>query len=172
MLYRPALHVNWNALSFARGVLKYNFPTLTVQLATVLQNRQVFLPDPVYHLHLYKGYKCFLFNSEILFFSFYSRVLETEFISFPSKIYYLFFMCLRHKICFVQPKLQYLLFMCIFSEHFSSQKNQQFYVGTAIWSTFKGVQYEWPISTKLDNIHKFNLNLTVSNFMKILSVLV
>ena len=48
MLYRPALHGNWNALSLARRVLKEKFPTPTVPLTNVLQNRQVFLPDPVY----------------------------------------------------------------------------------------------------------------------------
>jgi hypothetical protein len=45
MLYRPALHGNWNAFSLARRALKDKFPTPTVP--TVLQNRQVFLPDPV-----------------------------------------------------------------------------------------------------------------------------
>ena len=47
MLYRPALHGNWNALSLARRALKGKFPTPTVPLRTDLQNRQVFLPDPV-----------------------------------------------------------------------------------------------------------------------------
>jgi hypothetical protein len=47
MLYRPALHGNWNALSLARRTLKDKFPTPAVPLTTVLQNRQVFLPDPV-----------------------------------------------------------------------------------------------------------------------------
>ena len=47
MLYRPALHGNWNALCFARRALKDKFPTPTVPLTTILQNRQVFLPDPV-----------------------------------------------------------------------------------------------------------------------------
>jgi len=47
MLYRPALHGNWNALSLARRALKDKFLTPTVPLTTVLQNRQVFLPDPV-----------------------------------------------------------------------------------------------------------------------------
>jgi hypothetical protein len=46
MLYIPALH-NWNALSNARIALKDKFPTPTVPLTTVLQNRQVFLLDPV-----------------------------------------------------------------------------------------------------------------------------
>jgi hypothetical protein len=35
-------------LSLARRALKKKFPTPTVPLTTVLQNRQVFLPDPVY----------------------------------------------------------------------------------------------------------------------------
>ena len=48
MLYRPALHGNWNALSLARRALKDKFPTPTVPLTAVLSNRQVFLPDPVY----------------------------------------------------------------------------------------------------------------------------
>jgi hypothetical protein len=48
MLYRPALHGNWNALSLARSALKDKFPIPTVLLKTVLQNRQVFLPDPVF----------------------------------------------------------------------------------------------------------------------------
>jgi len=47
MLYRPALHGNWNALSLARRVLKDKFPTPTVPLTAVLPNRRVFLPDPV-----------------------------------------------------------------------------------------------------------------------------
>jgi hypothetical protein len=47
MLYRQALHDNWNALSPARRELKDKFPTPTVPLISVLQNRQVFLPDPV-----------------------------------------------------------------------------------------------------------------------------
>jgi len=47
MLYRPALNGNWNALSIVRRALKNKFPTPTVLLTTVLQNRQVFLPDPV-----------------------------------------------------------------------------------------------------------------------------
>ena len=47
MLYRPALHGNWNALSLARRALRDKFPTLTISLTAVLPNRQVFLPDPV-----------------------------------------------------------------------------------------------------------------------------
>jgi len=46
MLYRPALHGNWNALSLARRALNDKFPTPTVPLTTVLPNRQVLLPDP------------------------------------------------------------------------------------------------------------------------------
>ena len=52
MLYRPALHGNWNALSLARRALKDKFPTPTVPLTAVLPNRQVFLPDPVYAVTL------------------------------------------------------------------------------------------------------------------------
>ena len=52
MLYRPALHDNWNALSLARRALKDKFPTPTVPLTTVLQNHQVFLPDPVLLEHV------------------------------------------------------------------------------------------------------------------------
>jgi hypothetical protein len=48
MLYRPALHGNWNALSLARRALKDKFPTPAIPLTTVLQNRQVFMPDPLY----------------------------------------------------------------------------------------------------------------------------
>ena len=48
MLYRPAIHGNWNALSLARSALKDKFSTPTVPLTAVLPNRQVFLPDPVY----------------------------------------------------------------------------------------------------------------------------
>ena len=47
ILNRPVLHGNWNALSLARKALKEKFPVLTVALITVLQNRQVFLPDPI-----------------------------------------------------------------------------------------------------------------------------
>jgi hypothetical protein len=36
MLFRPALHGNWNALSLARRVLKDKFSTLKVPLITVL----------------------------------------------------------------------------------------------------------------------------------------
>jgi hypothetical protein len=48
MLYRPALHGESNALSLARRALKDKFPMPAVPLTTVLQNRQVFLPDPIY----------------------------------------------------------------------------------------------------------------------------
>jgi hypothetical protein len=48
MLYRPALHGNWNALSLARREFNDKFPMSTVSLTTVLQNRQVFLPDPIF----------------------------------------------------------------------------------------------------------------------------
>jgi len=47
LLYRPALHGNWNALSLARRTLKDKFPTPTIPLTAVLKNRHVFLPDPV-----------------------------------------------------------------------------------------------------------------------------
>jgi len=47
MLYRPALHGKWSALSLARRALNDKFPTPTVPLTTVLPNCQVFLPDPV-----------------------------------------------------------------------------------------------------------------------------
>jgi hypothetical protein len=47
MLYRPPLHGNWNAMSLTRRALKDKFLTPTVPLSAVLQNRQVFLPDPV-----------------------------------------------------------------------------------------------------------------------------
>jgi len=47
VLYRPALHGNWNALSIARRALKDKFPKPTVPLTAVLQNHQVFLPDPI-----------------------------------------------------------------------------------------------------------------------------
>jgi len=47
MLCKPALHGNSDALSLARRALKDKFPTPTIPLTTVLQNRQLFLPDPV-----------------------------------------------------------------------------------------------------------------------------
>jgi hypothetical protein len=47
MLYRPALHGDLNALSLARRALKEKIPMPTVPLTAVLQNRQVFLQDPV-----------------------------------------------------------------------------------------------------------------------------
>jgi len=48
MLYKPALHGNWNALSLTRRALKEKFPAPVVPLTAVLPNRQVFLPDPVW----------------------------------------------------------------------------------------------------------------------------
>jgi hypothetical protein len=45
MLYRPALHGNWNALSVTRRTLKDKFSTPRVPLTAVLQSRQVFLAD-------------------------------------------------------------------------------------------------------------------------------
>ena len=47
MLYRPALHGNWNALSLARRAPKDEFTTPSVPLIALLPIRQVFLPDPV-----------------------------------------------------------------------------------------------------------------------------
>jgi len=47
MLYRPALHGKWNVLSLTRKELKDKFPTPTIPPTAVLQNRHVFLPDPV-----------------------------------------------------------------------------------------------------------------------------
>jgi hypothetical protein len=54
MLYRAALHGNWNALSLARRALKDKFPTPMVPLSAVLPNRQVFVPDPVEQQLAYK----------------------------------------------------------------------------------------------------------------------
>ena len=48
ILYRPALHGNWRALSLARRALKDKFPTPTIPPTAMLLNLQVFLPDPVY----------------------------------------------------------------------------------------------------------------------------
>ena len=48
MLYRPALHGNWSALSLARRALKDKFLTPTIPLTAVLPNRQLFLLNPVY----------------------------------------------------------------------------------------------------------------------------
>jgi hypothetical protein len=67
MLYRPAVHGNWNASSLARRALKYKFPTPTVPLTAVLPNHQVFLPDPVQH----KPTKCTLSKLILKFFNFY-----------------------------------------------------------------------------------------------------
>jgi hypothetical protein len=47
ILYRPALHGNGNALSLTRRALKEKFPTPTVPLTALLQNRQVFLLDRI-----------------------------------------------------------------------------------------------------------------------------
>ena len=47
MLYRPALHGNWSALSLVRRALKDKYPTPTIPLTVVLPNRRVFLPNPV-----------------------------------------------------------------------------------------------------------------------------
>jgi len=52
MLYRSALHGNWNALSLARRALKNKFPTPTIPLTAVLPNRQVFLSNPVFYVTL------------------------------------------------------------------------------------------------------------------------
>jgi hypothetical protein len=38
MLYRPALHGNWNALSLTRWALKDKFPMPTVPLTTVAKS--------------------------------------------------------------------------------------------------------------------------------------
>jgi len=48
ILYRPALHGNWSALSLVRRALKDKFPTPKIPLTAVLPNRQVFLSDPVH----------------------------------------------------------------------------------------------------------------------------
>ena len=53
MLYRPALHGKWNALSLTRRVLKDKFPMPVVPLKTVLQNCQVFLPNPVCEIQVW-----------------------------------------------------------------------------------------------------------------------
>jgi hypothetical protein len=47
MLYKPAPHDNSDASSLARRAFKDKFPTPTVPLTTVLQNRQVFLQGTV-----------------------------------------------------------------------------------------------------------------------------
>jgi len=52
MLYRPALHDNWNALSLARRAFKDKFSMPTVPLTAMLPNRQLFLPGPVYILFM------------------------------------------------------------------------------------------------------------------------
>ena len=48
MLYRPALHGKWSALSLARRALKEKFSTPKISLTAALPNRQIFLPDPVF----------------------------------------------------------------------------------------------------------------------------
>jgi len=48
MLYRSALHGNWNALSLARRALKDKFPTPTIPLTAVLSNSQLFLLDRLF----------------------------------------------------------------------------------------------------------------------------
>jgi hypothetical protein len=53
MLYRPALHGNWNALRIARRALREEFSTPTVPLTGVLPNRQVFLPEPVFNAYCF-----------------------------------------------------------------------------------------------------------------------
>ena len=50
MLYRPAFHGNWNALSLARRTLKDKFPTPKIPLTAVLPHRQVSHPDPVFEI--------------------------------------------------------------------------------------------------------------------------
>jgi len=47
MLYRPALHGNWNASSLTRRTLRDKFPTRTIPLTAVLPDCQLFLLDPV-----------------------------------------------------------------------------------------------------------------------------
>ena len=47
MLFRLVLYGNCNALSLARRALKDKFAMPVVPLTTVLQNHQVFLPDPI-----------------------------------------------------------------------------------------------------------------------------
>jgi hypothetical protein len=63
-------------MSLARRALKDKFPTPTVPLATVSQNRQVFLPDPVglgfIFINIYMV--LFLSNNVIYVFYFYDYV--------------------------------------------------------------------------------------------------
>jgi len=54
VLYWPALHGNWNALSLARRALKDKFFTSTVPLTAALPNRQVCLLNPLYYLRSLK----------------------------------------------------------------------------------------------------------------------
>ena len=65
MLYRPAPHGNWNALSLVRRTLKDKFATPTVPLSAVLQNRHVFLPKPVYIIN-YKRRACVSISLSVL----------------------------------------------------------------------------------------------------------
>jgi hypothetical protein len=50
MLYRPALHGNWNALSLARRALKDKFPTPTVPLTTVTKSSGISAGPRTYRL--------------------------------------------------------------------------------------------------------------------------
>jgi hypothetical protein len=47
MLYKQALHGNWNALRLAITALKEKFPKSTVPLTDVLKYSQVFVPDHI-----------------------------------------------------------------------------------------------------------------------------
>jgi len=47
ILYRPALHGNWSALSLARRSHKDKFPAPTVPPTDVLPYLQIFMPEPV-----------------------------------------------------------------------------------------------------------------------------
>jgi hypothetical protein len=75
MLYRPAICGNSNSSSLARRALKDKFPTPTVPLTTVLQNRPVYLPDPVYskwnHLNILRTVHCVR-----IYFAFVKRTLN------------------------------------------------------------------------------------------------
>jgi len=50
MLYRPALHGNWNVLSLARRVLKEKIPYANDSTHRFVANRPVFLPNHVFEL--------------------------------------------------------------------------------------------------------------------------
>ena len=56
MLYRPAHYGNWNVLSLARRALKDKFPTAKIPHTTVLPNRQVFQPDPIFVHFLHRPF--------------------------------------------------------------------------------------------------------------------